>query len=301
MTEFEAKPKPTNTSLRLVEAREAISNRLWGSGDLAFNHNVLAQLSLPYRSQGEQRSFLRSSGAADLRVEAGAVPRAGGGFVEVGIPYGPKARLILILLSTLAVKTQSRTVEVDTSFRRFVESCGITMSGKNNRAMKEQLLRLSAVSMRLAITRQGFVDVYQGPIFNHFQVELPNDPRQQFLWNSEVSFSQGFYDSLSRNAVPLERDAVIALKHSARALDIYTWLASRLFRLKSPITIRWTSLRHQFGTPSQGIESFKRAFATAMKTALVVYPEAKVESVFGGIRIYPSLPPVPTRSQRRLM
>ena len=301
MDELAVRNKPFDAARRLTDARMAILERKWGSGEIAFNHQVLAQLALPYRRVDPMRSFERSSGRASIRIDAGAVAGRNGDFVEVGVPYGAKSRLILILLSSLAVKEQSRTIEIDHSFRAFCKSCGVTLSGNNNRQMKEQLLRLSAVSMRLAVTNNTTASVFQGHIFSHFSIQLPTDERQQFLWNTEVSFTREFYESLNTNAVPLEKDAILALKHSARALDIYMWLASTLFRRKKRTTIRWTSLRFQFGNRKQDMTGFKRAFKTALKQALLVYPEAKVKVITGGIAIEPSLPPVPTQSQRNLL
>ena len=40
------------------------------------------------------------------------------------------------------------------------------------------------------------------------------------------------------------------------------------------------------------MRSFKRAFKTALKQVLVVYPEARVELISGGLRLYRSPPPV---------
>jgi len=293
--------KPISREKRLTLARAELLGREWGTGEISFNHQVLSQLALPYRNPGTLLPYFeRSSGKAYVRVRGGDVPDGSGGVRNAGIPYGTKARLILLLLSSLAIKEQSRVIRIDNSFRSFCKSCGVTLSGTNHKQMKEQLLRLSASSMYLSIENYTTATVFQGHLFSEFSIQIPVDDRQQFLWNTEVKFSADFFESLQKNAVPLERDAILALKHSARAMDIYMWLASTLFRRKKRQLVRWTSLRFQFGDRRQDMNGFKRAFKAALVQALYVYPTAKVEIIEGGVALYPSLPPIPTKNMRLL-
>ena len=150
--------------------------------------------------------------------------------------------------------------------------------------------------MRLAMSNLNEVAVFQGAIFDGMRVELPRDPRQRSLWANEIRFSPRFFESLRQHAVPLDLRAIKALRHSARGLDVYAWLVNRLWRLKKPTKVRWTSLKWQFGNPDQELQSFKRAFKTALKQALMVYPEARVEIVRGGLKISPSAPAIPFKN-----
>jgi len=301
MDEWKVRNAPVSRAERLTDARMKILEREWGTGEISFNHQVLCQLALPYRDPSPLPYFERESGKAYIRVKGGEVPDGFGSFKSTGVPYGTKARLILVLLATEAIRNQSPSILVDSSFRRFCHSAGVTMSGRNAKMMKEQLLRLSACSMRLSVEQETKTTVFQGFVFSEFSMQIPVDPRQEFLWSTEVKFSHEFYESLKNNAVPFERDALISLKHSCRAMDIYLWLASTLFRRKRKQRIRWTSLRWQFGNRNQGLESFKRAFKEALGQALMVYPKADVKLVHGGIELSPSPPPIPTHAMRRLM
>ena len=62
-----------------------------------FQHTVFCQTGLPYRDPGlELRLWHRSQGAAHLEIQAGRAFHPGeGAFVDVGLPFGPKPRLIL--------------------------------------------------------------------------------------------------------------------------------------------------------------------------------------------------------------
>lgn len=292
---------PTPVEGRLIDARFELTKALWGDVPKLFSHSVLAQLGLPYRSLGlDVRTFQRISGKTSLQMEAGFIPGRHGTFVPVQLPAGPKARLVLLHLCSEAVKNQSPVVEVDESFTAFAKSLGLSINGQNLKTLREQVLRMSVVSMRLAKNYGEFVDVYQGSVFDRLRVNIPDDPDQQALWTNTVEFSHAFYESLRHNAVPLRLEAIGALKHSARALDVYAWMSHRLFRVNKPVYLRWGVLQAQFGTKTQDRKGFKRAFRTAMKQVLMVYPRAKVHVAHGGIVMKNSPPPVPFRKPKML-
>tara|TARA_R110000744_G_scaffold178823_1_gene297850 strand:+ start:297 stop:1217 length:921 start_codon:yes stop_codon:yes gene_type:complete len=293
----------TPISSRLVDARLELVNKVWGDSPKLYNHAVLCSVGLPYRNLGDDvRTFQRTSGKTSLRMEAGAVPSRDG-FTDIGLPYGPRARLLLLHLCSEAVKRQSPVVEVDDSFTAFARSLGLATSGRNLKTLREQILRMSVVSMRLSKSYGEYVDVFQGPIFSKLRAETPSDPNQMALWASFVEFSPDFFESLTTNAVPLRKEAIGALKHSSRALDIYAWLSHRLWRINnsSPVTLKWTTIRFQFGEREQDIKSFKRAFKTALKQVLMVYPEANVSIIRGGLQLKRSAPPVAAAKPNRLL
>ena len=296
--------KSTAIEARLIDARLELVEKVWGDVPKLYNHAVLCSVGLPYRKPSpETRTFTRTSGAVSLRLEAGAVPSVDGGFIDIGLPYGPRARLLLLHLCSEAIKSQSPLVEVEDSFTAFARALGLATTGRNLKTLRDQVLRMSAVSMRLSKRSGPYVDVFQGPVFSKLRAEFPVSPEQRSLWTNFVEFSPEFFLSLQKHAVPLRMEAISALKHSSRALDIYVWLAHRLWRVHhtKPVTLRWTTLRFQFGQRTQDIKSFKRAFRAALKQVLFVYPEAKVSIVKGGLLLKNSKPPVPMRGQNRLL
>lgn len=73
--------------------------------DLAFTHNGLTQTSLPTsRPPDGLQVWEKQQGRARLRVETGSVldPKMGI-YVQPGLPYGPKSRLLLMHLNSEAV------------------------------------------------------------------------------------------------------------------------------------------------------------------------------------------------------
>ncbi len=283
----------THREARISTAGAEIANEVWG--DMAFSHSLLCQVNLPYRNPGDNvREYTRTTGKVSLHLQAGAVLTPGGlrGWRRVGLPYGARARLLLLHLCSLAVKQKSPVVETEASFTAFCRKLGIATNGRNQKTVRDQINRMSAVSMRLGWAEGHQMMVFQGMIFEGITAVFTDHPDQLPIWSSEVRFSPRFYQSLSQHAVPLDLRAVRAIRHSARALDTYCWLASRLWRVKKPTRIRWTSLQYQFGSPSQDRRSFKNAFRRALAQVLAVYPTAQVETVRGGLMLRNSPPPI---------
>ena len=112
------------------------------------------------------------------------------------------------------------------------------------------------------------------------------------MWPGVIELSREYFDSLLEHAVPLDPRAVSALAHSAMALDVYSFLARRLFTLEKPVRVTWHQFHAQFGHEFKDWRNFKQEFIHSLRAALAVYPSAKVEEVRGGLLLHPSLPPV---------
>ena len=285
---------PSNIDWRLIDARERTLEREWSSTPLVYNHAVLASISLPYRSLGNTQAFTRVSGNASLRLRAGEVLEANGSYRCAKLPYGAASRLLLLQLCSSAVKRQTPVVEVERSLTAFCRQLGLSTDWRHLQRIKEQALRLSVLHMRIDVEHPEYKDTFKGDVFSSFRVDVPASYQQETLFPSIVEFSPKFYQSLVSHAIPMPLESIASLSHSARAIDAYCWLASRLHRVQKnkPMKVRWTSLRYQFGNPEQLMKGFKSAFKVALKQALFVYPEARVEIVHGGIMLYRSPTPV---------
>jgi len=84
---------------------------------------MLCQTGLPYRNQNELRRWERNNGRVSLEIEAGrALDPKKNEYIDVPLPFGTKARLVLIHLNSQAVKTGSPVIEVENSLTAFVKS-----------------------------------------------------------------------------------------------------------------------------------------------------------------------------------
>ena len=124
---------------------------------LAFQHTVFCQTSLPYRNLGDDvREWQREQGAVSLFVKAGEArdPKTGE-WVRLGLPWGTKPRLILAHLNAEALRQGSPEIEVEASLSAFVRRIRGFDGGREIRAFKDQLSRLSVAMVRMATTHEG--------------------------------------------------------------------------------------------------------------------------------------------------
>lgn len=265
--------------------------------ELAFLHIVLAQCGLPYRDPASQH-YLRKNGRAALIVSAGwLLDPATRMPVLQGVPYGAKPRLLLIHLCTEAVRRQSACVPIADSMSAFMRELGLAVTGGATGSVgrfKEQLNRLAAARMQLTLELgDRGTTLNPGPVISRFDVWFPRDARQRVLWPSEVVLSAEFFASLQAGALPLDPRAVRALQHSARGLDIYTWLAHRLPRVRGVNTrVSWGALQGQFGPDIANPDNFRRKMLATLRQVLAVYTTARVDQVEGGLVLWRSAPPI---------
>lgn len=267
---------------------------------ILYQHSVLCQTCLPYRDPGEVRLWQRRNGIVRLEVQAGrAYDSTRDDFVDIGLPFGPKPRLALYHLNAEALRTQSPAIELDDSLTAFVKrTLGLDAGGRNIRTVKDQLTRLSAADFRFgAVGREGRAITVKGSVIEGFELWTARDPRQRVLWPTTVRFSQRYFESLMRHAVPLNETAVAGLSHSALALDIYTWLAQRLHRIRDSktVVIPWASLHEQFGQGYAHVREFRRVFNRTLKQVQEAYPQARFDSDEQGLLLRHSKPPVASR------
>ena len=76
------------------------------------------------------------------------------------LPYGTKPRLVVVHISSEAVRTRSREVEVGHSIRGFLETLGVGTSGGRTgpfAMFKTQMLALAACRMTIGMSAGGRV------------------------------------------------------------------------------------------------------------------------------------------------
>ena len=284
---------------RLVNASVAIEHEK--PEDITYQHTVLCQTCLPYRNPGDDlRRWERQQGNVHLLINAGeAINPNSNSWVQLGLPFGPKPRLVLMHLNAEAIKKQSPEIEVADSMTAFVKRVlGYGPNGKEIKIMKRQLARLSAATIRLAVSlssERAFQVNTQ--IVTAFDLWFPKDERQRVLWPSTVRLSQEYFDSLANHAVPLDERAIAALSHSAMAIDIYAWLAQRLHRVErdKPQFVTWKALKDQFGWNYKHMRKFRQVFLTALDQVHTQYRAARIECDERGMTLRNSPPPIKGR------
>ncbi len=251
---------------------------------LGYQARLLVQCSLPYRQQ-PTNEWTRRNGGITLTLLA---PSA------IGLPYGAYPRLILTWATTEAVRTQSRVLDIHHSLTRFMANLGIAphANGREIRRFKEQTRRLFATTVSTSLTNDSR-QVHDMGFRLSSELHMWWEPIMETAADSSrIVLSHEFFQVITDGAVPLDLRAIKALKGSALALDIYSWLVHRLSYLKKPTTIPWALLQIQFGSnyadTKGGRYMFKKDFQEQLQEVLQLYPEAKVTADTQGLTLRPS-------------
>jgi Plasmid encoded RepA protein len=265
--------------------------------ELAFTHSVLCQTSLPAgRPPDGMLTWERQQGRARLLIEAGkALNPATGKYVQLGLPYGPKSRLLLMHLNSEAIRRQSPIIPVEDSMTAFFRRVmGSTQDGRQVRMLKQQLSALAAAQFRMGIAESDRAFQLNTQVVTAFDLWLNKDEAQRTLWPATLRLSLDYYESLAKFAVPLDERAIAGLSHSAVALDIYCWLAQRLHRIPpgKPQLVPWPSLHEQFGQGYTRLRKFREFFLGLLPQVNTAYPAAEFEIDNRGMMLYQSEPPV---------
>jgi hypothetical protein len=294
-----ASPRERDRLVRRVETAHEIMAAIPGGDELGFLHSGLCQTCLPHSRLAEDHTvWQRRSGRFSLTVQPGVLDR-GTGSEYVGVPYGPKARLILIHLQTEGMK--SRTVNLGASFSAFLRSLGLAVTGGKRGtigAVREQALRIS----QCIFTMQWTTDMPSGKrvVVDNSRIvdrlELWSAGKEE--WSEHVELSERFHDHLREHAVPLDRRGIAHLSGSSLGLDLYTLLAYRLPRLDRDLHLRWGALQEQLGSAEKTTNTLAARIREVMPDVLTAYPHAKIELTPHGLLLKPSAAAVPKPTER---
>lgn len=290
-------PRRVSRLRKRVETTHELMSQLPEFSDLAFLHSGLCQTHLPHSRPAEDHSvWRRDSGRFSLIVTPGVLAEPGGSTRYAGVPYGSRARLILIYLQTEGLK--GRTVSLGKSLSAFMRSLNLAVTGGRNgtiNAVREQSMRIARCSFSLQWTTSD--DRGQRTIIHDSRLveglDLWRSSDNAYDWNAEVQLSERFYEHLREHAVPLDKRALALLSDKSLGLDLYAFLAYRLPRLNNKLLLRWDALQEQIGSSYQEPRHLKRKIEEILGDVRAAYPQANFELHDGGILLSPSQPAVP--------
>ena len=276
---------------RVVE----IASAYMGDEDvgLGFVYSGFAVCALPHKRLQEHEPWQVRTERASLLVEPGRRQMPDGSLEWVGVPYGSRARLIMIYLQSEALRTQSREIELGKSLRDWLGRMGIPVGGKSTNDIREQAERIARCRLTFEIQQAGRSALAQQLVVDR---ALFSDAHSVDSGGSRMlestRLSETFYEQLKRHPIPLEDAAVRGINRHSLALDIYCWLAYRLHSLTKATPISWRALHAQFGTGVRRLDHFRETYSEQLSLAMAVYPDAKVEVTPVGLTLSPSPPPV---------
>lgn len=269
--------------------------------DLGITYSGFALTALPHRRLPDDVPWERRGYRIRLLIEPGRLPIRGGGFRLYGVPYGSRARMILLYLQTRAIQTDSREVELGRSMHEWLDRMGLSIGGQTYRDIREQSCRIAACNLTFAWDDANGVGFSKDTIVKGgIHLSTVNEPQQGSLWEDRVLLSDAFFNELKAHPVPIWEPALRHIQNNSASIDIYIWLAYRLHSLSKPTTITWPAVFEQFGAGYSRLRDFRKRFIESLQLALAVYPEAKVEVDETGILLHPSAPPIPERKIAQL-
>ncbi len=275
---------------RVVEA--AVRYMSDEEGDVAFVYSGWAQAALPHRRLPDDETWQIQTEKVTLLVESGKRIVADGKPASVGVPYGSRARLIMLYLQSEALRTGSREVELGKSLRGWLFRMGIPQGGKSIRDVREQAERISRCRLTFHVHHGSRAGLVNQNIVDTAMFVDGDDPAQGSLFLETARLSESFFEQLRRHPLPIEEAAIKAINNHSMALDIYCWLVYRLHVLPAARTISWKALHSQFGTSFSRLDHFRPRFLDNLQLAAAVYRDAWVETGPKGLILHPSRPPI---------
>ncbi len=262
---------------------------------IGFLYSGWCQAALPHRRLANDQGWQIDGERVRLIVEPGMRGGDNGKPEPVGVPYGSRARLILLRLQSEALRTQSRDVELGSTLRDWLTKMGIPVGGRSVKEVRDQTERISRCRLTFEVRHGNRVGMANQNIMELAIFFESADPAQGALFAQHARLSEAFFASLQKHPVPIEEAAIRAIANNSMALDIYAWLAYRLHVLVKPTPVSWRALKQQFGASFARLDNFKATFSSNLHLAMAVYRDAKIEDGPAGLVLHNSRPPVAPR------
>lgn len=267
-----------------------------GDAEAAFMARELVQCTLPHKNPGEKvAQWTRSNGSLMLAIIPGRDIKKN---CSIGYPYGTIPRLMLFWMTTEAVRTKKRRLELGHSLSEFMREVGLdpnTGGGKRSdaRRLQDQMRRLfkATISFDMRIEEayrsgEAWLDMQVAP--EGVLWWDAREPQQGTLWGSWIELGEKFFQAITAFPVPVDMRVLRAIKKSPLALDLYAWATWRVFKLNKAAFIPWKGLKGQVGAEYGSEKEFARKAKAALRKIQAVYPGLKLNYLKGGLMLHPS-------------
>ena len=118
--------------------------------------------ALPHKKLADDQPWEKKGHKVTLLVEPGRL-KHGAKTKLYGVPYGARARMILLYLQTQAIRTSSREVALGRSMRDWMERMGLAVGGETAHALREQAARSPLVASNSSGRMLVQMDLSAGP------------------------------------------------------------------------------------------------------------------------------------------
>lgn len=273
------------------------------AADAVFADRCLLALGLPVRRppmhEGWTAVHHRNVGAAQVRVLTPSIsdpdtfeP------VQVGTPWGAKARLVLIALGRAARRVSDHSPIVEFGhIRDWMTAAGIAVTGDSVDVTKDQLIRLSYSLFDVTQRRPGQSVAVRNemlirdPALSLRELRYYRDGRiNKVLWPKAVHLTESGLRRLRNDMAEIHPARLREVGPSTTALDMLLHLAHRLPRLSTRAYEVWSWKEMQTLFTAVGKPPEKSELLKALRLVLKAYPEAVIEDHSNGLLLFRSAP-----------
>jgi hypothetical protein len=269
--------------------------------DVSFLHRGFCIMGMPLRQPKDSlRPFSRHDGRFAFTIEPASVTLPDGAMVNIGVPFGPKARLIAMWMATEVQNPRRRTVDRILELNGitdWLEALGIPARGGATgsiAATKDQFMRLAFSTFTMVLRGPNSEELFkreslvESGIFGGDDLALYRAGQlSQMAWPHVIVLTHNTYDRFLNDAIPIPTVRLREVANNAMAIDILVYLSYRLPTLTCHDTaiLTWRDLMAQFGSGSAGefASKFKDTFRQSIRRAIEAYPEARVEITSEGL------------------
>jgi len=241
--------------------------------ELLYNSRPFVLCGLPVKKpKKEVLVHERRNGKFRLRIVGDPI---------LGLPFG-QDRLIPLLVSTLAVKQQSRLVRFR-SGAEILEIFDLPKDGPHYRRLVDGFKRIFNATIFFGEEDDLVYESGRFHFFDHIRIwthktQLIQQQQLPGEFENSVLLSEVFWKELKEHPIPVDLDVVRAFANAPGLLDFYTWLIWRQWRVNktgATTKIPIQALIGQLGISERTTpKEFKRTLGKWIKQIRLLNPDA---------------------------
>lgn len=266
--------------------------------DMGFMARLLTLCSLPRTDPGNRLQYKRENGPYKLAMLAG---------IDNKLPFGNIPRLLLAWVSTEAIRTQSRDLQLGSSLSSFMHKLGMYSDSGGSRGdrtrLRNQIDRLFNAQIQLVYETPGHKTTASSPVAERMDLWWDyRKPNQEVLWQSSIRLGEAFFTEIINHPIPLDMRILKHMKRSSLGLDLYMWLSYKTYTLyangKKPDRLSWHRLYRQFGSnPEMAndkaiVNDFRKEALREIAKLKACWPHLDLDTPKGCLEIRPCKPSI---------
>ena len=223
-------------------------------------------------------SYIHKSGHFQLNISQLPVPNPNTGKNQfLGLPFGPKARLLLGVINAMALQQGSNKIDIEAdTLPKFLQKIGLTDGGNQINQARNQIARLSSSLISVVYQEEDGSTVHgQMPIVKGFDLFPRSNPDQLLIWKRNIVLSLDYWEELQKHPLPLALEHLRIISGNARAIDFYTFLSYRLHSLRRPLFLSWATMKDIFGGDIGRMADFKVKMRQTAALVKMAYSDAR--------------------------